>query len=345
MSKAKQTLLVLAVSYALIEMLLWIFRIPRQYGLHSFPAQFELSSNSGIVYVNRPDSSIDFVYPENPRGYFEPGNVVRHRTNAYGFRGKNFSLEKPAGKKRIVFLGDSFVFGEGVHDTDTVVQKLEKKLLEKNIRAEVINLGVGGYNTRQEWVLLRDFAYQLDPDIVIVGYTPNDAEPDLFFQSETGLKRRNREMFVPELSPTPPFAARVSRVIRLGWQIIDTRRRNEEIRQYYLSLYGNSAYGWMQTKEAISRMGIFLKEKKIPGFFVLFPLLYRLDQYPFGRITRLVENEVASAGMDAINLLPFLKEKKESDVWVYPTDQHPNEVVHEKAAEALVSFVEKHLKP
>ncbi len=75
----------------------------------------------------------------------------------------------------------------------------------------------------------------------------------------------------------------------------------------------------------------------------MYPLLYRLDRYPFDDITSLVEKEVKKAGMAYINLLPSLKNKKEQDWWVYPTDQHPNEKVHAVSADILYRYIKTSL--
>ncbi len=257
MKKIHPVLITGIVSFLLIELVMRIFNIPRLYKTHSFPAQFEKVANPDIGYVNKKSTSIDFVYPDNPRKYFAAGNIVFHTTNSYGFRGKEFAVEKKQGIKRIVFLGDSFIFGEGVHDKDTLAEQLGNKLPGY----EMINLGVGGYNTWQEWVILRDVASRLEPDIVVVGYTLNDAEPYLFLQTENGLMRRNREAFVPESLPDPPPFANISKIGYLVWQIADISERNNTVEAYYRSLYNDSTYGWPKTKEAIARMGEFLSEK------------------------------------------------------------------------------------
>src|SRR5207302_6206041 len=86
---------------------------------------------------------------------------------------------KPAGRFRVVFIGDSLTLGWGVGDDETFAARLEQ-LLKKNFPGrdlDVVNLGVGGYDTRQEVVLLKRNIARLEPDLVLVGFYSNDV-PD-----------------------------------------------------------------------------------------------------------------------------------------------------------------------
>jgi hypothetical protein len=76
---------------------------------------------------------------------------------------------------------------------------------------------------------------------------------------------------------------------------------------------------------------------------VLFPILHRLDdRYPFRGIHESLQQEIESTGALFVDLLPELVGKDESELWVHPTDHHPNEIVHKiaarKLAEALIRF-------
>lgn len=88
--------------------------------------------------------------------------------NNLGYRGKDISLEKPAGKLRILVMGDSFTFGVGAEDNETVPVVLEKRLIEKNIPAEVINAGIGHASPVRHYVNLRDIHLRLNPDVVVL---------------------------------------------------------------------------------------------------------------------------------------------------------------------------------
>ena len=99
------------------------------------------------------------------------------RTNALGFRDdREYSLEKRSNTFRIVVLGDSVTFGHG-----SVYAHSYPRLLETHLKAwkpgvdwQVWNLGVPGYNTSQELAYLLEVGPAYRPDLVIVGFYPND---------------------------------------------------------------------------------------------------------------------------------------------------------------------------
>ena len=116
------------------EATLWLTNQPRFPVPHNFPPHFMLvgepDAQGWVRHVNKPSTTIRFRYESDPRGYFGTDQTVGHTTNSLGFRGGEFPLvetrdgsieaigEKPDGVLRIVFLGDSVTFGEGVHDSD-----------------------------------------------------------------------------------------------------------------------------------------------------------------------------------------------------------------------------------
>lgn len=98
--------------------------------------------------------------------------------NSKGFRGPDFSENKPGDVYRIFCLGNSCCFGTKVPQKVTYPAQLEK-LLNANPGAkkvEVINAGVPGYSSLQELRYLREEIVKYDPDMVIVQYGENDEE-------------------------------------------------------------------------------------------------------------------------------------------------------------------------
>ncbi|HUQ87604.1 MAG TPA: GDSL-type esterase/lipase family protein [Vicinamibacterales bacterium] len=103
------------------------------------------------------------------------------RINSMGFRDrKEYSLEKSANTFRILVLGDSVTFGHGTLDETTYPYLLEQQLRKwrPDVKWEVWNLGVPGYNTGQELAYLEEIGPRAQPDLVIVGFYPNDFSGD-----------------------------------------------------------------------------------------------------------------------------------------------------------------------
>ncbi|NQT22917.1 MAG: SGNH/GDSL hydrolase family protein [Candidatus Omnitrophica bacterium] len=74
----------------------------------------------------------------------------------------------------ILMLGDSFTEGCYVNDTDTFSACIERLGLKDNLNIRVLNAGVSGYSTREEYYRFVDLAPLLDIDMVLLNYFPND---------------------------------------------------------------------------------------------------------------------------------------------------------------------------
>ena len=99
-------------------------------------------------------------------------------SNSKGIRGKReYAYQRVPGKKRIVVIGDSFTFGDGVSDDETYSAYLEK-LLDNT---EVINMGVHGYGHDQMLIYLTEEGLKYSPDIVILGFVEADMSRNLFY--------------------------------------------------------------------------------------------------------------------------------------------------------------------
>lgn len=100
------------------------------------------------------------------------------KINSDGFRGREYSVDKPNNTFRVVVLGDSFTFGWGVNLEETYCYLLEQMLNEKypEKKFEVLNFGVPGMNTASGVRRFKEKALKYNPDVVIIGFTDNDDE-------------------------------------------------------------------------------------------------------------------------------------------------------------------------
>ena len=97
----------------------------------------------GVIWCFRTDRAGRRVVPDNP---------------------------SPDEATTVVLLGDSFAFGEGVNDNETVAAHLARSGLH------VINLGVQGYGTNQQLMAFRRFLENEKADYVITLTYTNDIE-------------------------------------------------------------------------------------------------------------------------------------------------------------------------
>lgn len=96
-----------------------------------------------------------------------PEFVAEERINSKGLRERELAYEKPAGTRRVLVLGDSYVEAVQVDARQTLTARLEAALGGDG-RTEVINAGVGGFGTGQEWLFFREEGYRYQPDVVVV---------------------------------------------------------------------------------------------------------------------------------------------------------------------------------
>lgn len=123
---------------------------------------------------------------ERPRWYGVPNRTYWHygmeystavQYNALGFRDDEH-LSRPPDVTRIVVLGDSFVEAREVAFEETFHQRFERDLNAlRPGSVEVINLGMAGLGTADEYLILREFGpeFVAEGDVVVmVLYVGND---------------------------------------------------------------------------------------------------------------------------------------------------------------------------
>lgn len=144
------------------------------------------------VFVHETSDNLKLLYRPSPNASNNAYDVL-NLINSAGFRDREFSLEKPAGRLRIEFLGDSVVYGYGLLLEDTLAKQLENEFRANGRNAEVLNLGVSGYESEQAVEFFKEVGLAYKPDVVIAGYTLNDsryASMELDFFSEFNAQVR-----------------------------------------------------------------------------------------------------------------------------------------------------------
>lgn len=105
-------------------------------------------------------------------------NLQWMSTNSKGYRNREFGINKPSDAKRIIFLGDSFVFGGRVQRNDDALPQILEEILKitSSQKTEVINAGFkDGFSPDFYYSYLKGEGLSLKPDMVIIGiYLQND---------------------------------------------------------------------------------------------------------------------------------------------------------------------------
>jgi lysophospholipase L1-like esterase len=103
------------------------------------------------------------------------GRTIRIDFNERGYRGPILPVEKPAGVRRIVIIGDSFTEALDVPWAQAFPTSLNVELLRSGIgRTETLALGTSSYGTVHEFLVLRNEAMSYAPDLTILQMSVND---------------------------------------------------------------------------------------------------------------------------------------------------------------------------
>jgi len=270
-----------------------------------------------------------------------PGGRTSKRVGP-DFRDRAVPEGKPAGVFRIVAIGDSITWGSGTHSEDAFPDRLERSLrhLPTTRTIEVLNFSRPGWSTEQEWEYSRYPLRTMAPDLLLIGFSLNDAE--------LGPKARKRQLAAAR--------RRRPRGRSMRWLVehsvlADTLyERTENIRQkravhaYYQALYTDPD-GWSHCVRSLESFRSFAVYHRIPLVLVVFPVFDgQIDaSYPYRNLHQQIRDMGAEIGITVLDLLPTFEGMDIRRLAVNPfTDPHPNEIAHRIAADTIRDLLIRH---
>jgi len=293
-----------------------------------------LADDPDIIYRLRPN--LDVIYAHAPV-----------TTNSAGFRGPEVAVTKPPAIVRIVGLGDSFMFGQGVADGACYLDVLRRRLDEElgPGRVEVINTAVPGYNTVMEVETLRSVALAYDPDIVIISFVGNDLSLPNFIRVPRPVLDLHhsflRDAFKAGLARLRRRTMSTRTRLRLaGVQGLDFNDRDgiayatdpELVPEKYRHMVGWQAYG-----AALERLADLSREH---GLHLLWITLKRER----GPLKEKAMHTASALGIATLDIGAALRAEvessdstrlKETALTLSPSDPHPSVLAHRIAAATL----------
>jgi lysophospholipase L1-like esterase len=277
------------------------------------------------VKVVSPDPLIGHEHGPNRKAELMGVDV---ETNSKGQRDREIPYERTPGVMRIAMVGDSLTEGWGVPFESTFSKRIERLYDAAGTKAEVVNLGVGNWNTVQEVQYFLTKGYKYSPDIVVLNYFVNDAEP-------TPEQRKPPSLLLQYCYSCVFFKGRIDTVMRQF-------SSRQDWAEFYLGLYdGGKSKGWLDAKAAIGRLADYCKQNNIRLLVAHLPELHDVQNYRFGLVTELVRQAAQENGVPFVDLLPNMQFQASSDLWVTPPDPHPNAFANELIAAGLFSALQK----
>ena len=254
---------------------------------------------------------------------------VKISLNNQGYREDGPSEKKKDDEKRIVFVGSSITMGWGVEYDSVFTTKLEK-YLKKNINSHynVLNTGIGNYNSKLESIFVLNKIKELGADELILHYFINDAEE---------LPKGTNNFFIKNFYSIAYFYIRVR-------QAINANKNNyNSIGEYYFELYNDSSDGWISAKESILRIKEICEKNKIKFSVLIQPDLHNLKDDSFQKSCHeKIKNFLANEKIKYLDLFNDFQKKfiaNPSYIWVSHDDPHPNFDGHDVIYKSLIKNV------
>jgi hypothetical protein len=249
--------------------------------------------------------------------------------NSSGYRDIQWTEQMVAGKTKIMIVGDSFVFGDGIENVqDRFSDRLGQMLGSDYV---VFNLGRGGTNTKHHIEAMVQYPYS--PDILILSYFLNDIQGAALEHQWT---RRPKN---PEVTPwAAPLVNNSYALNFLYWRLytLVQARQPDLSWDWYLQLY-NDPDSWWVYKQQLLSICEGAKAEEIPLVVVVFPSMNHVaeSQGVNERIISLFQEK----GIPVLDVADFITGIPTEALVASSMDAHPSELVHQLVADHLYELL------
>ena len=274
---------------------------------------------------------------------FRPDNLVfRNRSpmSQPDLREPRSVISEKGDAFRILVVGDSFAWGDGLHAEDAFPFRLERLLNagSDEHRFEVINWSHAGWSTRHQANSLQGQIAGLNPDLMLLSFVLNDPEP-----RHARARRANQVQLYPREPSSRPgaFLHQHSRLFAFAWTRLENTRIRRELTTYYVELFEGET--WRNCKWALGDLAEAAAEQGVPLAMVIWPLFDTErfdDSYPYLELIAKAEKAGRSLKLPVLDLFPSFRGLDGRRLALIPyTDSHPSELAHRIAADAILEFL------
>jgi hypothetical protein len=275
------------------------------------------------VFYAEPDS-IGTLARENWRERY----ANRADRNSLGYRDVEWNNEMVAGKTKVMVVGDSFVYGDGIeYPEDRFSNILGQKLGDDYV---VFNLGKGGTNTKHHINAIVKYPYA--PDILVLSYVINDIKGSVL--EEQWL---NQPGGAPRILPEIHWLERSSYAFNFFYwrleRLLQTQADLPDSQwEWLLSIYNHPDSWWIhqQQLEAIYKGA---QSQQIPLLVVVFPSMDYTEESMV--VTERILEFYQQRQVSTLDVAAVIQEIPPRERMASAVDAHPSELVHLRVAEAL----------
>lgn len=295
--------------------------------------------------------------------------------NSQGFHDIERPFQKPAGRRRVLFLGDSYTWGlvDYDHRFTTLVER-ELNRLDPSHPTEVINLGVASYGPADCFELWKNYGVRYQPDaVVFCFYQGNDVTDN----SLLGYHRAVLGEKVP---------IRIGNWLDKSW-FIDFLRVKARLAHFGFTRNTAVAHGmtsadiiagWLYTVRLFDParqadvqwsydclsyvfrdMKAFAAQQRTPLLVVQLPAAMQIDpdlarrvakaagrpiaDFDFTLISRKIKSQLDHIGITSADISDAIKAEPDPAGLYIPTDTHWNERGNAAAAKAMTPAIAQFL--
>lgn len=298
------------------------------------------------------DSKIHYLIPREldfkglsewkaPKGYdlYNPTQDASYNghsihINALGFRGPEFDLEESRDALRILVIGDSLTFGQGVAEEEMYTTLVEKELNERypGQRIMVINASNQGAGMKDEVNMFIDFYDVFKPHIVVFGFFYNDIK-NSSLASTMVSSRKWRSLWA--------FSKLLQHSLIVAGMFPDFY---QDMKPRYEADHPD----WHAFQDTLDTLVRFREERGgFPIVMMYLDLITKVrskyaDFLHDSKIT--LKNELQERGISFVDTYRALKDGGEKNYSLNRWDYHPNAKANEIYANVLVDYlVDQHL--
>jgi lysophospholipase L1-like esterase len=274
---------------------------------------------------------------------FPPGRSLRGwghdiRLNQLGMRDPEPVIPKPEQTRRILVLGDSFAFGQGVAQEEALPFLLRASLAKDGVG--VVNGATPGWNTLEQERFFNHNVARLDPDLVLILYVINDREPDNPFRRARIEAVDFGARLHRSLLATSRLYEYVTFTYRKTWAGPDDSMRDELIRWAAYQgrrlpgePFDDADPGWQKSRNSLRRIHQAMRARG-GEMFVVF-LRSAPAKSADSAYAALVELG-REAGIEVMDAWPYYEGHAPSKIVIDPlVDPHPNALGHELLAAGI----------
>lgn len=269
---------------------------------------------------------------------FAPSYGVAYHINSQGLRDDEVPYLKSKDEFRILGLGDSVMFGQGVDFDALYIQGLERKLNAQGTSdtVQIINTGVAGYNLFQELAFLKKRGLEYQPDAVILGFCKNDVVTEasaiqLHLDAKKGLSFGIKSFW----TKLKNYVAWFHLLSGVYARIFPDFAQGKDLLVYAPSQ--TTGTGWEDTGKTLIKMAQLLAERNVPLLVVVFPFRHEIESktpdHSFDRLTRLAQQGQFSV----LDLYPVFSTYSADALFFDPV--HIRQRGHEIAADAIFEYL------